>query len=390
MTSISKFARNDNNRPENRPLSAVAHEPVLGEAELTRRNQLLPATHKSLSLQAQVVARCADCILSRFTDDGAEVPLEAVSPPGIVLSYIPPCTGQPRSTAVSTFYILRQTGLVAARQFPRDSLAAQLYGSANLPLLLVPLSNNDGQQFFRPQRRPGCERTIQDSIVDSLAPYPRTVLEHVVRLTLAEEPITKTGFDGKIQPPALNHALQLFMRTDILAQDRRQYRLTERGLWLAEGLGTKSSEVPSAKRGSSVTESSGVVDRWIIEHVQKFYPRESHTVIKALRRLILNNVLEISDIDQSANPKPRKPVPGMCNYITNERLGFSERTIAHTTPLQREAIAVWQRIDRLLYQKNLDPRRILEGMRLRTGTSIDEYTAKVIYRRLVEQLGKEG
>jgi hypothetical protein len=205
----------------------------------------------------------------------------------------------------------------------------------------------------------------------------------MVRLALTGESITATALGNEIsvKQKEVGHALRLFVKTAVLERNKNQYRLTERGLWLAKGLPAQPQStppvppiVPPPKAAPPDQLSPGVVDRWLVERVGTLYPRDSRSVIRGLRQLILSNVLEVATADQSAD--------------TNERLQFSTDTFTHTTPAEREAIAVWQKIDFLLYGEELNPSQVVRDLGLRASTDIDEYAGRVIYRRLLQKLAK--
>lgn len=373
-------------------------------------SQMLPANTKPLSSEAQVAIRGANCVLSMFQNE------RAIRTPGILISDVVRCTGQERGMVTWTIRLIESAGSLEKQQ--PDDIVGLLYGSARPPAFYVPRMNAAGQQFLNPQRRPGCELTVQDGIVASLFPLHRKLLHGLAQLTLAEEPITRAGFKDSFGREVLIKMLRRFVQAGVLVQQedsKDQFQLTERGLWLIDGLkSTPKAEAPTSlyrlpfsaqtpkpvvkppivepkpmlkqpTQGEEGTEKPRVVEQWLVEMVNDKHLIESQNMLRALAQLIDDGVLRISKVSEHPSGdgiQVRSPDGG-------RRLRFSGYTMKHTTPAQRKAILVWAKLSVLFYGGHLDANAVAEGLSLKTTPYLDEYVPKSIYRPLVEKIAAE-
>lgn len=385
-------------------------ERIFSEQDLAQMSQMLPSNTRPLSNEAQVAIRGANCVLSMFQNESA------IMTPGILISDVARCTGQQRSLVTWTLRLIEGAGLLE-KQHP-DGIIGLLYGSARPPAFYVPRMNAAGQQFFNPQRRPDCELTVQDGIVASLYPFHRELLHGLAQLAMADKPITRSGFRDRFARETLKDMLYRFVQAGVLVQyedNKDQYQLTERGLWLTNGLKSapkadaspklyrlpfsaptpepvvkpqtrepKITLKPPAAAGEK-TEKPTVVEQWLIEIVNNKHLTESHTLTRALSQLIRDGVLRFSEV--------RQPTIGSGIWVYNpgkdRRFGFSDYAMKHTTPEQRKAIVVWAKIDILFYGKHLIPKNVEMELNLGKDSYLETYVPRSIYRPLVETIAAE-
>lgn len=184
------------------------------------------------------------------------------------------------------------------------------------------------------------------------------------------------------------------------------YKLTDRGLWLAQGLepkrwGTKRLEPPpvSSRRMQRIQDqeappspphprpiesvTKGVVEDWIKALVLKRYSvEEARTIIRALHTLISSGILEIS---AQRFPYRRRDGERLHQPHGERRLEFSQFVLDNAFRYERQALLIGFNIVSLFYKtEELSLSSIAQDLCLRSQDEVGPHGIKVIYRQLLD------
>jgi hypothetical protein len=160
---------------------------IWSDEELARKNEML-GDDAPLSREAQIALDCAECILARPVPEDA--PEDEV--PGFTAPEIQRCTALKEFTVRATLEPVVSSGYLTRIDYP----AARIYGNKRKPRFFTPTPLDPGERngeeggegFFRPESRPGCDRTAEHFIMESFTDSQLAMLACMVCRSTIETP----------------------------------------------------------------------------------------------------------------------------------------------------------------------------------------------------------
>jgi len=317
------------------------------------------------------------------------------------------CTGLPPSAVTNAMNRLERDGYLHKELAPPETLRP-----GQRPLIYSLREQEDGQPFFRPQARPGCERTRQQGITESLHEQQSNVLAYLADASMrGARSITVAGAAARanVRHHMANHAFSTFEKAGMVAPTspgagRRaaQYRITRLGEWLVDGRPEpppsplyvrqprEGDDNPTRARRTAAREIDvgPTIEPWLMHAIATRYPDQYHQPVadRALR-FLQNGVLQYSRVEGSQTGETA-PTPGPKAPRGKRGLWYSEVANSSLGTLGQEVIAHWTGLDILLFGRRLARSELCRALAVSNEDFVE--TAKTrYYQPLIAELQKQ-
>lgn len=345
-------------------------EELYTSQELERKNKLLGGTR--LKANAQMVLRCAECILAR--------PAASNDQPYLTGTEIERCTGLSQDIVRLSLQRVINQGSLEKKQAPSTFPS----GFRKPVLYYLKRPGDDMEPFFVPEVRANCDRTANMSTLETFTQTERNVLTHVGRMVQqdGDEPMSVTISELRESIDSSWNIVQqvfgTFQRTGILTEVDRQrnehsrpraiFELTPYGKGLAsdlEGLEFRDRKPKKRKQ----TELHPMTLQSIESH---YPPEQQEQMANRLKWLVDSSILS-----QNSDDEPSK---------NGAALWFDSRAAMVLGKNGCIAVAHWLNLEPLVHGQ----RRLAKDVRYMLGLTGDQnlaqYTREYYFDPLLAKL----
>jgi len=343
--------------------------------ELAGKNALLD-DKSPLRKNAQVVLRCAECILARPTTPGQE--------PSFTATEIERCTGFSQQIVSFSLGKVIDSGFLDKTEAPPTLLCGN-----KRPAFYTPKIRNETDEFFIPQPRPGCDRTSAINTLETLTVTQRDALAclgHLARLK-TEGPLTETtspavqlctGSDLKV----VRQVFKAFQHSEVLVntdpkkhgneRHALRHELTDYGVSLARDL-EPLNNCFYGQNYSTERQDRDKLKPVTVQAIHELYPPEAHDrIVARVTRLMDMSILRQNLAGRAAEK--------------GSILRFDSRAFEIIGKTGCQAVASWLDLDPMIYGRRLHEHYIRHILALTKDEDIGTHVKKRFFEPLVEKL----